>query len=214
MDSMSNDFRGLQNSVSDLTALINKMQTQLSDIRDALKVMQAPPAAPPPPAGTAADGGAGAAAASAPPLPASDLYTNALSDQQAGHLDLALREFTDFLKYYSDRPLAPDAQFYVGLIHYNQSNYETAEQDFDAVLEKAPTDNRRVPQAFFYKGMSLLKMDQKTKAGEEFKQLIAQFPHHDLATQACTQLQSIALRCPTPAKAPAKAPAKRPPAKK
>jgi hypothetical protein len=62
--------------------------------------------------------------------------------------------------------------------------------------------------------MSLLKMDQKTKAGEEFKQLIAQFPHHDLATQACTQLQSIALRCPTPAKAPAKAPAKRPPAKK
>ena len=61
MDSMSNDFRGLQNSVSDLTVVINKMQTQLSDIRDTLKVMQTPPPAPPPPAATATDGGAGAA---------------------------------------------------------------------------------------------------------------------------------------------------------
>ena len=211
MDSMSNDFRGLQNSVSDLTVVINKMQTQLSDIRDALKVMQTPAPAPPPPAAAAAtDGGAGAAASSGPPLPASDLYTNALSDQQAGHLDLALREFADFLKNYGDRPLAPDAQFYVGLIHYNQGDYQTAAQDFDSLLEKAPADNRRVPQAFYYKGESLLKLNQKTKAGEEFKQLITQYPDHDLAAKACTELKSIALRCPTPAaKAPAKA-AKRP----
>ena len=210
MDSMSNDFRGLQNSVSDLTALINKMQTQLSDIRDTLKVMQAPPAAPPPPVGTATDAGAGAAAASAPPLPASDLYTNAVRDQEGKHLDLALQEYTDYLKYYGNTAQAPDAQFYIGLIHYNQGNYQTAAQDFDEVLEKYPTDNRRVPQAFYYKGMSLLKMDQKTKAGDEFRQLIAQYPDHDLSKQACTEMQNIGLRCPASRQAPAKAPAKRP----
>ena len=76
MDSMSNDFRGLQNSVSDLTALINKMQTQLSDIRDTLKVMQAPPPAPPPPVGTATEGGAGAAAASAPERLRARMYSS------------------------------------------------------------------------------------------------------------------------------------------
>jgi TolA-binding protein len=211
MDSMSNDFRGLQNSVSDLTALINRMQTQLSDIRDTLKVMQAPPPAPPPPAGTATDAGAGAAAAaaSAPALPASDLYTNAEKDRSAQHFDIALGEYAEYLKYYGNTSLAPDAQFYIGLIHYNQGNYETAAGDFDEVLEKGPTDNRRVPQAFYYKGMSLLKMNQKTKAGEEFKQLIAQYPDHDLSKQACTQLQGMGLRCTASGKAPAKAPVKR-----
>lgn len=209
MDSMSNDFRGLQNSVSDLTGIINKMQTQLSDIRDALKVMQAPPAAPPPLTGAAADGGAGAATASAPPLPASDLFTNAQKDQSAGHLDLALQEWADYLKHYGNTSLAPDAQFYVGLDHYNQGNYETAAQDFDLLLEKYATDNRRVPQAFYYKGMSLLKMNQKTKAGEEFKQLIAQYPDHDLSKKACTELQGMGLRCSAPRPAPAKGPAKR-----
>jgi TolA-binding protein len=207
MDSMSNDFRGLQNSVSDLTALINKMQTQLSDIRDTLKVMQAPPPAPPPPpAGTATDAGAGAAAA-APALPASDLYTNAEKDRSAGHFDLALQEYADYVKHYGNTSLAPDAQFYIGLIHYNQGSYDIAAQDFDEVLEKGPTDNRRVPQAFFYKGMSLLKMDHKTDAGKEFQQLIAQFPSHDLSKQACTELQHMGLRC---AAAPTKASAKRP----
>ena len=210
MDSMSNDFRGLQNSVSDLTALINKMQTQLSDIRDTLKVMQAPPAAPPPQSATATDAGAGAAAASAPPLPASDLYTNAVRDQEGKHLDLALQEYADYLKYYGNTAQAPDAQFYIGLIHYNQGSYQTAEQNFDEVLEKYPTDNRRVPQAFYYKGMSLLKMDQKTKAGDEFRQLITQYPDHDLSKQACTEMQNIGLRCPASRQTPAKAPAKRP----
>jgi TolA-binding protein len=214
MDSMSNDFRGLQNSVSDLTSLINKMQTQLSDIRDALKVMQTPPPAPPPQPAAATEGGAGAAAVAAPPLAASELYSNAVRDQEAKHYELALQDWAEYLKDHGNTPLAPDAQFYIGLIHYNQGNFETAEQDFDLVLEKYPTDNRRIPQAFYYKGMSLLKLDQKTKAGEEFKQLINQFPRHDLATQACTALKSIALRCPTPgattAKAPPKAAAKRP----
>ncbi|MGA3097613.1 MAG: tetratricopeptide repeat protein [Bryobacteraceae bacterium] len=205
MDSMSNDFRGLQNSVSDLTALINKMQTQLSDIKDTLKVMQTPPPAPPPAAGAAPVGTGGAA--SAPPLPASDLYTNAEEDRRAGHADLALQEYGDYLKYYGNTALAPNAQFYVGLVHYNQGSFETAAQDFDAVLERYPTDNARVPQAFYYKGMSLLKLDQKTKAGEEFRQLIDKFPDHDLAKQACTELKGMGLRCAAPAKAPAKRPA-------
>jgi TolA-binding protein len=204
MDSMSNDFRGLQNSVSDLTALINKMQTQLSDIRDTLKVMQTPPPPPPPPAGTATDAGAGAAAVSAPALPASDLYTNAEKDRSAGHFDLALKEYADYLKDYGNTSLAPDAQFYIGLIHYNQGNYAMSEQDFDTVLEKYPTDNRRYPQAFYYKGMSLLQMDHKTDAGKEFQQLIAQFPTHDLSKLACTELQHMGLRCAAPTKAPAK----------
>ena len=110
------------------------------------------------------------------------------------------------MKYYGNTSLAPDAQFYIGLIHYNQGNYDIAAQDFDEVLEKDPTDNRRVPQAFYYKGMSLLKMDQRNKAADEFHQLIAQYPNHDLSKQACTELRGIGLRCPATRQAPAKLP--------
>jgi chromosome segregation ATPase len=51
MDQMSNDFRNLQNAVSDLTSTINKLQAQFTDLNNAVKILQAPPA-PPPPAAT------------------------------------------------------------------------------------------------------------------------------------------------------------------
>ena len=51
MDQMSTDFRNLQNAVSDLTSTINKLQAQLTDLNNAVKILQAPPA-PPPPAAT------------------------------------------------------------------------------------------------------------------------------------------------------------------
>jgi chromosome segregation ATPase len=51
MDQMSNDFRNLQNAVSDLTSTTNKLQAQLTDLNNGVKILQAPPA-PPPPAAT------------------------------------------------------------------------------------------------------------------------------------------------------------------
>ena len=47
MDSMANEFRTLQQAVADLTSVASKLQTQLTDLGNAVKLMQAP-AAPPP----------------------------------------------------------------------------------------------------------------------------------------------------------------------
>jgi hypothetical protein len=52
MDQMSNDFRNLQNAVSDLTSIINKLQAQLTDLNNAMKILQAPPGPQSPPAAT------------------------------------------------------------------------------------------------------------------------------------------------------------------
>ncbi|MBV8730394.1 MAG: outer membrane protein assembly factor BamD [Acidobacteriia bacterium] len=212
MDQMSGDFRGLQNAVSDLTSIVNKLQAQLTDINNAIKVLQAPPAPPPSQAsggvsGTpgAALGGPGAASAGiadTPTMSASDLYAAALRDRTSGNLDLALQEFNQYLKWYGNTDLAANAQFYVGYIHYSQADYDDAVKEFDLVLEKYPSDNNKIPDALYYKGMSLTRLGHRTQGSEEFKKLVKDYPNSDYSRQACSQLTAMGLRCATAAAAP------------
>ena len=51
----------------------------------------------------------GPVSSEAPPIPANDLYDNAMRDKGSGKLDLALQEFTDYLKWYGNTELAPNA---------------------------------------------------------------------------------------------------------
>src|SRR3954470_4724723 len=85
MDQMSQDMHVLQQAVSDLTGLMSKMQAQLTDLNNAVKV-KTPPAPPPRGGGKRSgpgDGGGGSMAAGAPSsnspptISASDLYNNA-----------------------------------------------------------------------------------------------------------------------------------------
>src|SRR6478672_8097134 len=80
MDQLSQDMHTLQQAVTDLTGLMSKMQAQLTDLNNAVKVMGTP--APPPPGGQGvgnpADGGGGMTAGAppaggAPTISASDL---------------------------------------------------------------------------------------------------------------------------------------------
>jgi TolA-binding protein len=202
MDGVSNDFRTLQQAVSDLTAVVEKMQAQLTDLNNAMKVLQAPPAAPPPAPGGGGMGvppGAGgmAAAPQGPCMAASDLYNNANRDRMGGKLDLALQEYQDFLRCYGNTDLAPNAQFYIGSVHYSLGDYPTALKDFDEVLEKYPDSNNKMPDSSYLKGMTLMKMGQRTAAAQEFVELIKRFPSSSQAPQACTQLKELGRNCPT-----------------
>ncbi len=191
MDQMSMDFRTLQSAVTDLTGLVTKLQAQLTDLNNAVKVLQAPPA-PPPPAGGATGGATGG---DTPTASATDLYNNAQRDRSSGKLDLALDEFSHYLKWYGNTELAPNAQFYIGYIHYSQGNYEDALQEFDTVLEKYPDDTTKRPDALYYKGMTLLRLGRRTQGAEEFKELLKSYPNADLSRQACSQLTTMGLRC-------------------
>jgi tol-pal system protein YbgF len=202
MDQMSNDFRNLQNAVSDLTSLVNKLQAQLTDINNAIKVIQAPP--PPPPQATSGAPGAPGSASGpdTPTVSASDLYANALRDRTSGNIDLALQEFNQYLKWYGNTDFAANAQYYIAYIHYSQGDYDDAVREFDLVLEKYPSDNPKAPDALFYKGMSLTRLGKRTQGAEEFKKLLKDYPSNDYSRQACSQLTSMGLRCGTTASAP------------
>jgi tol-pal system protein YbgF len=208
MDSMSTDFNALRESVADIASQVGKLQQQMVDIGNAVKAIQAPAAAPPPPSGGSPSGGGGMipgnsspATSAVPPIPAETLYQNANRDRNGGNDDLALQEYNDYLKYYGTTDFAPNAQFYIGEIHFRQNKLDDALHEFDMVLEKYP-DNNKTPDALYMKGQTLVKMGKRTQGKQEFCELVKRFPASNLKDQARSQVKALGLTCP--AAAPAK----------
>jgi tol-pal system protein YbgF len=199
MDQLSNDMRTVEQAVSDVTGLMSKMQAQLTDLGNAMKVISTPPAPPP---GQTAPGGA-SAAPETPTISATDLYSNARRDMSGGKLDLAVEEFSGYLKWYGNTDLAPNAQYYIAYIHSSQGDYDNAVKEFDMVLEKYP-DNNKTPDALYNKGLALTKMGRRMDGAQEYRELIQHFPANDLAKRACDQLKGMTLSCTARPATPAK----------
>jgi len=191
VDTLNESNSDLRNSIGDLSAQVNKIMQLLTDVNNAVKIIQAPQVAPPPSAGSFQGTGAGPTSSSAPP-PASVIYGAARGDYTSGKSELAASEFAEFLKYYPDDAFAPDAQLTIGQIHYSQGKYKDAVSDFDAVLERYP-DSKSTPGAYFMKGMALKAADQRDKAAVEFRALIKRFPASDDAKSAREQLKIMGL---------------------
>ena len=131
----------------------------------------------------------------APPVPATDLYENALRDMKSGKGELALGEFQDYIRYYNDTDAAPAAQFYIGQIHASESQFDQALQDYDRVLEAYP-NNSKTPDAHYQKGMILLRTGQRNAAVKEFEAVLNDFPHSGVAPQARAQLKVLGINPP------------------
>ncbi len=203
MDDMSSDMRTLQQAVSDLAAAVSKMQSLLTDINNNVKAIQTP--APPPPGASSGPGQAAVPTDNTsttpptgerPPISSSELMANANRDRGDGKLDLATREYSDYLKWYGNTDMAPVAQYYIGWIRYSQGDYENAVKELDVVLERYP-ENPRTPDAMYYKGLSLIRLNRKTDASREFTTLYKKYPRNDLAPKACDQLKYLGMNCPT-----------------
>ena len=194
VDTLTTDFSALRESVADISSQVGKLQQQMVDIGNAVRSIQAPAAAPPP-AGTIGNGpGPGAAAGSLPPVSSETLYQNANRDRSGGKDDLALQEYNDYLKYYGNTDLAPNAQYYIAEIHFRQNKLDEALQEFDMVLEKYP-DNNKTPDALYIKGATLVKTGKRTQGKQEFCELAKRFPSSDLASKAKSQVKALGLTC-------------------
>jgi tol-pal system protein YbgF len=200
MDQVSNDVRTLQQAMADLTSSISQIKSQLSDVSNAVKVLSTPP--PPPPTATM-PGTTGASAlpgsspfggAPAPPMNQTDLFNAAQADYNTGKLDLAMQEFQDFLKYFGNSDMAPNAQYWIGQIDYSNKNYDAAVQAFDMVVEKYP-DSSKVRDAKYYKGMSLVAQHKLTDAHKVFQDMEKSYSGTESANKACTEDKVIGFNC-------------------
>jgi TolA-binding protein len=104
---------------------------------------------------------------------------------EGGNQDLALQEFSDYVKWYRDNDLAPNAQYNIGTIHFFQKKYDLAVQDFDQLLEAFPI-NPKTPDAHYMKGRSLMELGQRPEAVKEFRVCSTQFAS-SLVAPKCKQ---------------------------
>lgn len=162
LDQLASTLSTLQQAAADLTAAVNHLQTQVVDVGNAVKVIQSP-AAPPQPA-------------------AADLLKAAAADKLAGKYDLALQEYSDFLKYYGDTPEADVALFELGMTHYARNDYDSAIRAFDALASKYSA-SKKLPDSLFYKAKSFQSLKRAADARAACVDLRKRFPAHDLAKQ-------------------------------
>lgn len=192
IDQMSDEFRSVREAVADLSARMGKLDAKLADLGNAVTTMRNLPA---PPGGPGTTGGGvppGGGSAGAPPagMSAESTYQNAYRDMQGGQMDLALQEFSDYLKYFGNTDYAPNAQFYVGDIYLRKGDTENAIKAFDAVLEHW-SENNKTPDARYMKGRALVQAGKPTAAAQEFREIIKRYPDKDVAAKAKAQLKAL-----------------------
>jgi len=181
VDSLAEDFKYVRENVGEIGEKLSKLQQQMVDLNNAVRTMQAPPA--PPAAATGAPTGPPAG------VSAEGLFDSAKRDRLAGHYDLALDQFKQYLTWFSATDSAPIAQYYIGEIHYNQKDYDQALDAFNAVL--ALPKNNATLDARFMKGRTLARLGQKADAAKEFRAIIAASPGSDLAHRAQAELRDL-----------------------
>lgn len=188
VDQMSDEFRSVREAVADLSSRMAKLDAKLSDISTAVSTMRNPPSAPPP--GSSGGPPGGGAGAPPPGTSAEGIYQNAYRDMQGGQTDLAVQEFSEYLKYFPTTEYAPNAQFYIGDIYLRKGDTENAIKAFDAVLERY-SENSKTPDARYMKGRALVQAGKPTAAAQEFREIVKRYPDKDIAAKAKAQLKAL-----------------------
>ena len=197
LDQMSEDFRAVRESVLDMNTRMGKLDAKMADLQNLINTIKSP--APPPPGATSPNGALGAPEAQAGPPPglsAETAYTNAYRDYLGGKYDLAMPEFNDYLKYFSNTQFASNVQFYIGDIYMKKQDYTNALQAFDNVLERFP-DGNKTADAHYMKGMALMQLSRNDSAAREFKDVYNSYPDTDLAAKAKARLKELGLNVGT-----------------
>jgi len=172
LQAISDQSNTTRQAVNDLSAVVSRLTTQMNDLTALVKSMQAPKSDAP-------------AAAEQPPISASDLLANAESDRLGGKLDLSLEEYSAYVSKFGDSPMAPDAQYYIGSIHYSKQEWEDAAKAFDMLLQNYP-GSTRTPESLYYKADSLARLGRSQDANSTLKELRKRFPDNPLAKQGLT----------------------------
>jgi len=167
LQAVTDNLGTMREAMNDLTTSLSKLSTQVSDLTNVVKsTLVAKPAA-----------GAG------PEISATDLFASAESDRLGGKFDLALQEYAEFATKFADGAQAPDAEYYIGSIHYSNKEWDEAVKAFDKLLQSHP-DSKRVPEALYYKGDSLARLGRWPEADTTLKDLRKRFPATAVAKQS------------------------------
>ena len=182
IDQVVTQSSAAQDSLADVSSRLSRLEQRLTDLENAVKVIQSGPAQPP--AAPTAQGGPPAG------ITAEGLYANASRDQLSGKSDLALQEYHDYIQYYGNTEMAANAQFHIGEIQLNQGNLDDAIQAFDAVLDRY-SDSPRAADALYLKAQALEKQGKRTAAIQALNDTVRKYPDSDAARSAKNELARL-----------------------
>jgi len=179
VDQLSGQIQALTDSLDELKARLAKLSKQLEDMQSSQQSAAA----------TAAQQQAQQQAQSQAPPP-DVLYNNALRDYNGAKNDLAIQEFSDYIKFYPNTDLAGNCYFYLGEIQFRQGNYQQAAQSYDEVLQNFPTGSK-VASAQLKKGFSLIELGKQEDGVAELRHVIQRYPRSPEALQARERLRKL-----------------------
>lgn len=188
VDQLSSQIQALNDSLDELKARLAKVSKQLEDMQATQQNLSAQPTQPAPSA--------------APPQsqapPPDILYNNALRDYNGGNNDLAMQEFSDYVKYYPNTDLAGNCYFYLAEIAYRKGDYQTAAKDYDQVLQNFPNGNKAA-SAELKKGFALIEVGQRDEGVAALRHVVARYPRSNEALQARDRLRKLGVATTAPA---------------
>lgn len=111
------------------------------------------------------------------------LYNGAITDYQQGRLDLARQGFDEYLRAFPAGPSAPDAQYWLGIIAYDQGEYGQAIDLLRRVPSRYP-ESSKAPLALRKIGDAYRAMGDTSSAREAYRELIDRYPNSSEAEAA------------------------------
>jgi TolA-binding protein len=106
---------------------------------------------------------------------------------------VAQGEFQDVVHYYPLDDAAGTAQFYLGEIAYQQKDYSTAINDYNALLEGF-SGNAKAAAAQLHKGFALIASDKREEGEHELRSLIQRHPQTPEARAAHARLTAMGVK--------------------
>lgn len=179
VEQISGQIQSLNDTMDELKVRLAKLSKQLEDMQASQQSMAAQQ--------SQAQQQAQALAQAPPP---DVLYNNAYRDYNGGKNDLAVQEFTDYIKFYPNTDLAGNSYFYLAEIQYKQGNFKEAVKNYDLVLQNFPSGNKAAA-AQLKKGFALIESGQQEDGAQELRHVIARYPRSNEATQARDRLRKM-----------------------
>jgi tol-pal system protein YbgF len=179
VDQLSGQIQSLNDTLDELKARLAKVSKQLEDMQSSQQSLAAQ---------QATQQAQQQAAASAPPPDV--LYNNGLRDYNGDKNDLAIQEFSDYIKFYPNTDLAGNCYFYLGEIQFRQGNYQQAAQSYDQVMQNFPSGNKTA-SAQLKKGFSLIELGKQDDGVTELRHVIQRYPKSNEALQARERLRKL-----------------------
>ncbi len=112
-----------------------------------------------------------------------DIYRLAYNDYTAGKFDLALVGFRNFVSQFPHADLSAQAQFYIGESEFARKNWPEAAREYEKVSQNYAKSDFR-PKALYKRALALQALNKTAEARAALKQLVNDYPRHELAKSA------------------------------